>query len=351
MKVAITADVHLRTKEGYPERYNALRDILNQIQAEHINFLFIAGDLFDKEFHDYSDFEKLCKENNQVHFHIIPGNHDWNISAKTIVGENIHTYNEPTVVEIGSTSFMFIPYEEKTTMVNKISGLKENIKGKEWCLIGHGDYYSGSKELNPLEPGTYMPLSRINVETYNPRMVFLGHIHKPVALGNVYYMGSPCGIDISETGKRTFIIFDTEDKSVDFRNVNTDIYYFEESFILIPSESEIEELKQNINNRINKWNITPSEYGKVNMRVKVKGYSLDKSAVVSALNDGFASFHFYKNESPNIEELRVSNTNPQKEEIASRVMKLIDEVNWGFGGDEPEKEFVKMKALEVIYGK
>jgi len=58
MKVAITADVHLRTKEGYPERYNALRDILNQIQVEHINFLFIAGDLFDKEFHDYSDFEK-----------------------------------------------------------------------------------------------------------------------------------------------------------------------------------------------------------------------------------------------------------------------------------------------------
>ena len=32
MKIAVTADIHLATKRDYPERYNALENILGQIE-------------------------------------------------------------------------------------------------------------------------------------------------------------------------------------------------------------------------------------------------------------------------------------------------------------------------------
>jgi len=36
--------------------------------------------------------------------------------------------------------------------------------------------------------------------------------------------------------------------------------------------------------------------------------------------------------------------------IAERTMKLIDQLEWDFGGDQPERESVKIAALNVIYG-
>ena len=60
MRIALTADNHLADKNKYPERYAALEDILCQVKAEKVRDLFVAGDLFDKEFRNYKDFEALC---------------------------------------------------------------------------------------------------------------------------------------------------------------------------------------------------------------------------------------------------------------------------------------------------
>lgn len=82
MRIAITADNHLADKNKYPERYAALEDILRQVKAEKVKNLFVAGDLFDKEFRNYKEFEALCKKYLQVQLHIVPGNHDIGISEK-----------------------------------------------------------------------------------------------------------------------------------------------------------------------------------------------------------------------------------------------------------------------------
>jgi len=250
MKVAITADTHLSTRLAYPERYNALENILQQIESENIGILVIAGDLFDKDFRNPAEFENLCRKYPWIQLHIIPGNHDIAISEKSIVGANIHVHTSPDAVEFESATFLFIPYEEKTNMYERMDSALRKIQPKEWILIGHGDYYGGIKEVNPLEPGTYMPLSEKNVAALNPRAVFLGHIHKPISQGKVYYPGSPCGLDISETGKRRFLVYDTEDGSVTSRNVETDIIYFEESFVIVPSDKEVALLKEEISRRI-----------------------------------------------------------------------------------------------------
>jgi calcineurin-like phosphoesterase family protein len=174
MKIAITADVHLRTREEHPERYNALENIIEQIEAENIETLIIAGDLFDKDSRSYTDFEKLCKKHGGVQLHIIPGNHDPVISEKGIVGENIHIYTAPITSEIDSTTFLFLPYEEKANMGEKIAEVENEIKEEKWVLVAHGDYYGGARQTNPLEPGTYMPLSRKDLERFNPPL-WSGH--------------------------------------------------------------------------------------------------------------------------------------------------------------------------------
>jgi len=349
MKVAITADLHLTAKDQYPERYNALDTILHQVETENIENLLIAGDLFDKEFQNYAEFERLCKKYPNTQLHIIPGNHDADISEKSIVAPNIHIYTVPTPVEIGDVTFLFVPYEGQTKMGEKIASKEEEIRGKKWVLIGHGDYYCGFKDINPLELGTYMPLSRENVVTFSSQAVFLGHIHKPVNRDNVYYVGSPCGLDISETGKRRFLIYDTADSSVAPMYVETDIIYFEESFVIVPLDDEVPALKQEIVQRIRSWNIDPKDYSKVMVRVQAVGYSVDRSAILYELRVGFDQFKYYKDEGPLIDNLSTS-LDYQLNAIAERVIKRIDELMWNFGGDEPDREMLKIEALRVIYG-
>lgn len=349
MKIAVTADVHLRTRAEHPERYNALENIFEQIGAEGIENLLIAGDLFDKNFRSYSDFETLCKKYSKLRLHIIPGNHDPSISGKSIVGDNIHIYTDPAALEIDSTTFLLIPYEEKAKMGEKIAEAEKEIEGKEWILVAHGDYYGGVKELNPLEPGTYMPLSRKDLERFEPRTVFLGHIHKPLSQNNVHYAGSPCGLDINETGRRRFLVYDTTDGSVVSRDVATDDLYFNESFVIVPTDEEVSILQREIKNRIESWKIDPSDHPKVSVRVEAVGYAADRSAVLAALEQGFERFKYFKDEGPKIERLLTSSDH-QLNAIAERTMKLIDELDWDFGGDEPTKEQVEIAALSVIYG-
>ena len=349
MKIAVTADVHLRSRAEHPGRYNALENILEQISAEGIENLLIAGDLFDKDFRSYSEFEELCEKYSKLRLHIIPGNHDPSISGKSVVGDNIHIYTDPATLEIDSTTFLFIPYEEKAKMGEKIAEAEKEIEGKEWILVAHGDYYGGVKELNPMEPGTYMPLSRKDLERFNPRTVFLGHIHKPLSQNNVHYAGSPCGLDINETGRRRFLIYDTTDGSVVSRDVATDVLYFSESFVIVPKDDEVLILQREMRKTIESWDIDPSDHPKVCVRVEAKGYATDRGAVLTALKHGFDGFNYFKDEGPKIDKLLTS-SDRQLNAIAERTIRLIDQLDWDFGGDEPAKEQVKIAALSVIYG-
>ena len=179
-------------------------------------------------------------------------------------------------------------------MGEKIAQLEHEIDGKQWVLVGHGDFYGGVKERNPLEPGTYMPLSRKDLGRFKPRTVFLGHIHKPHSPHDyVHYVGSPCGLDISETGHRRFLVYDTTDGSIEPRAIETDVLYFTETFLVLPREDEVPLLEQEIAKRIESWNIDASDHSKVQVRVEANGYAKNRSAVREALERGFAGFAYY----------------------------------------------------------
>jgi len=350
MKIAVTADVHLTTRGQHPERYNALASILERVEELGTSQLIIAGDLFDHNVQDYSEFEELCRTHERVTIHVIPGNHDPRLEDAHIVAPNVQVYSDPAIVDLG-IPFLFVPYRAGVTMGEAIAPQHDQLESQKWVLVGHGDYCGGPRRPNPYEPGTYMPLSRSDIERFRPRTVLLGHIHLSIDESPVHYPGSPCGLNISETGKRRFLVYDTDTGLLNPHSIRTDVVFFQESFIIVPRADEVPRLTEDIRRRIADWRLDESGADRVQLRVDARGFCLDRQAIADTLKAGFHGLAFYKDALPDVSGLSVS-SDGELEWIATRVEQLIDELDWpsAEGNDEPQRAEIIDHALQVIYG-
>ena len=293
MKIAITADLHLRTKKEHPERYHALDNILTQCIDLGIGELIIAGDLFDKDQPSFSDFEAICKKPayKEINIKVIPGNHDSALSNQKIALQNLEVIDIPRVDALAEGwQIMFVPYQADALMGEVIQMLFPEIGSKKWCIVGHGDYIEGVKEINPYEPGIYMPLTRKDVEAFNPDRIFLGHIHQPSPGNRVQYAGSPCALDSSETGHRHFLVFDTQSNQIELPRVDTDRLYFRAALVVFPIANSLELLSDQIQDSIRDWDIRSGDEKKASIKVKVTGYSSDREALERFTRQAFKDF-------------------------------------------------------------
>lgn len=353
MKIGITADLHLDSAKKHPERFHAAENIFQQCIDINIQHLIVAGDLFQAESRNYAEFDKLISNPSykNLHLWIIPGNHDSGLKNTSLTAKNATVFHQPEIHQFSdlmSYPFLMIPYDKKTSIGQVIASHADDLQADKWILIGHGDWIEGMHEPNPLEPGVYMPLTRSDLEQYNPKQVILGHIHKPTDVRNVHYPGSPCPLHINETGKRRFIVLDTENGTIESKTVKSDILYFNESFIALPLEDEFNHIEKQIKKQINLWNITREDYSKVRVRVRVSGYSTDKRKLIGIVKSGFQDFSFY-DEGPDLQNVSDS-SDVEKAEIAHRVSDLIENMDLSLMDIVPEKNAILLEALQTIYG-
>lgn len=351
MKVALTADLHLTSRERHPERFETLENILSRLKAEEIGTLIIAGDLFDASRRDYSDFEQLCakEEYRDLQILIIPGNHDPGINNRRIAADNLHVFGEPTVHELEDRLFLFLPYERGATMGEALAQKASDLRADHWVLIAHGDWAQGLRQPNPTEPGVYMPLTRRDIELYRPARVFLGHIHKPMDAPPVHYVGSPCGLDITEQGRRRCLLYDTDSNDGQPLEHDAPVLYFDETFVILPVADEAAYLQEQIASCVRTWALTPEEKAKAQVRVKVVGYSADRAALRPTLREAFDGFHFYEDREPNIDDVLYSD-DLERHYIAEQVRTEIEQVALPDGADAPGSDEVLLEALRIIYG-
>ena len=345
MKIGITADVHLRGKEETPERYNALEDIIRQLIEKDIENLIIAGDLFDKDFYNYADFDNLCKKYNQIKFYIIPGNHDAGINREMFSSKNIQVFTEPTLFPLSNLVFFFIPYTSKISMGETIEKYKPKLKQGGWILIGHGDYLSNRMRLNEYEKGIYMPLRRVDVEIYKPARVILGHTHKPAEIENVYSPGSPCPLDITETGKRRFLILDLDTMKLDSIFIHSDYIYFDEVITVIPVEDESEYIQNQLSKIVQRWHLGRDEKKKVKIRIKVQGVTSNKSILSKIVKDALWDIELYAE--PDIDSVKVIDKSSDRIYILNRIRENVERLKWKKLAQEREK--ILIKAAETIF--
>lgn len=348
MKVAVTADLHLAAGDQHPERLNALENILAKAGDLGIGDIIIAGDLFDASSQGYAEFEAFCRYHPRTSFHLLPGNHDEKLGAVGIVTDNAVVYGKPSLVELDreSAPILFIPYRSGTDMGSAIAGVSENLQPGRWILVSHGDYREGMTEPNPLEPNVYMPLTRSDVDRFEPAMAVLGHIHKPFDGGRVCYVGSPCGLNISETGVRRFVVLDTAALTRSAHEVDTDIIYFDETFVVIPSEDELERLAGQAAERIASWGLRENQREKVRARVRVAGYSSDRQAARKVLADAFAGYEVENG----FDMSRLSFSADEKLRIiAEEASALLAKTRIPAGPDHPGKDEILEEMFTTIY--
>lgn len=124
-----------------------------------------------------------------------------------------------------------------------------------------------------------MPLTSQDVNRYQPLHCFLGHIHIASDLDRVRYPGSPCGMDINETGLRYFLIYDSNLDEIEQVLIDTPVLYFNERLLVLPVEDEKAYIEDQIMSRVGAWGLPDGWDDKVRVRVRVAGYCQDIRAL------------------------------------------------------------------------
>ncbi len=354
MKIAVSADLHLTTRERNPERYHALENILGQMTSREIGTLLLAGDTFDDSSRNYAEFEEFCNrpEHREIHFKLLPGNHDVALDARSLTASNVEVVTAPAVwrPDPACLPLLLLPYVENKTMGEYIAANSAELTPGKWILIGHGDWTHGIYEPDPTEPGIYMPLTRSDLQTYRPAVALLGHIHKRVDEEILHYVGSPCGLGIRETGERRFLLLDCVSATVEALAVETDFIYMKESLVVLPVEDELEQIRQQITERIEAWKLEQEQLAKVRLQVRVSGYTRDKRTLEQAVAEGFRGLTFYNEGKPDLEQVFMADDEGLSE-IAQLACDRIPELKLAPHLPQPDREAVVLHALHTIYGK
>ena len=350
MRIAITADLHLTSQQDHPERFAALQDILRQCGQLGVDGLIIAGDLFDQSQQNFAEFEQAYVEARPetLPVTVIPGNHDPALTCGALAVEGLEVLSEPAVRPAGEDfDLLFVPFKTGTSMGEHLPPFQAQLTAGRWGLISHGDWESGLRAPDPNEPGVYMPLTRADLETHNPSLTLLGHIHAPYDGPPIYYPGSPCPLDINETGLRRFLIFNTESLSVTPQRVDSPRIFFNETVVMLPVEDERAYLQEELERRIQDWHLPKGWEDRVQQRLRIVGYVADRGMVETVARQVLADYAFY-DDGPDISELNHA-VDSDRIHIARQVREWIEALDWSAGEAEPTTEDIALEALRVIW--
>ena len=228
------------------EQRNAFKRIIEYIKNNNIEFLFIAGDLYENEYIRLSTIDyinKLFEEIPNTKILISPGNHDPYINNSYYKqykwSDNVYIFKNLEKVEFNNINIYGYGFEnfesEKITIPEQLDENKINI------LLMHADLDANS---------TYNAISRKDLLNTKFDYIALGHIHKTGIYEKIVYPGSMISCGFDELGEHGMIVCEIDDNSkknnIEF--VKMDESEFVEKEINISECNSIEEVIENINN-------------------------------------------------------------------------------------------------------
>jgi DNA repair exonuclease SbcCD nuclease subunit len=218
MKIICVSDIHLSAFsydpiiDGIPERLftfkNVSKNILEYARDNDISSVCILGDIFHTKsvIHSaaMSIFLDFIRENRDINFILIDGNHDCSsksgngVSALKSCDEesNVITIHEPSLIE----NMWMVPWNS-----DMIDAIKNPPKEAEYLFshlgVSEAKFNSGISIV-----------SDIGVKDLRQyKHVYLGHYHSKQTVGNMTYIGSMFQLDWGEKNEeKRFIVFDSE---------------------------------------------------------------------------------------------------------------------------------------------
>lgn len=181
-----------------------------------IDFLLIAGDLYERSYFTISDYKELFLKIYDFGKDIfyVAGNHDYisdkNDIIKSLKPDNLHIFStkELEYYEIGNTRIYGISYDDRIF-----------DKDFPYDLILDEDFFNillVHASIND-NKSNYLNLSLEKIKEMNFDYVGLGHIHKWEDLGsNIFYSGSIEPSDFSDIYDYGYILYD--DGNINHKN-------------------------------------------------------------------------------------------------------------------------------------
>lgn len=228
MKFIHAADLHLESpflglkndetpKELWDEIYNStfisFQTIVNDAINEQVDFILLAGDLFDRDNQTPKTYDFFQKEmeklnENNIDVYMIFGNHDYFDLNKDVIGfpKNVHVFSNDV--------------ETKTLTVNgkkiAITGFSyaskwiTDKKIDEYPVKGNVDMHIGMLHGGLEQTGDhYAPFSVNDLTSKNYDYWALGHIHKRQELNQnppILYSGNIQGRHKNELGDKGYLL-------------------------------------------------------------------------------------------------------------------------------------------------
>lgn len=236
------------------EQRKVFKKVIDYIKQNQIDYLFIAGDLYENDYIKKSTIEyinELFKEIEQTKILITPGNHDPYIKNSYYENfewnDNVYICKkEFEIVQEDEVDFYltaFTDFYQNNSPIEKINIVNKN---KINILITHCDL-NGSKDENGY---SYNPIleSRLNNAKFD--YVAMGHIHKSNFMNNLknIYPGSLISFGFDELGEHGMIVGEISKSSLDTRFVKLDDRIFKKVEFDVKGILSQEEIIEKIGN-------------------------------------------------------------------------------------------------------
>ncbi|WP_313756048.1 DNA repair exonuclease [Tissierella sp.] len=232
IKFIHTGDLHLGLRfknvsfgqekaiERRRELWSTFERIVNYAKDNEVDFLLIAGDLFEESYFTISDITRVrdtFRTIEDINIIISAGNHDFkgknSLYNRVEWTKNVTIFNSQEIQRKGFENLNTVIYgyswdsveirENKLfNTLGKVDNTKNNI------LVLHGDIFNNSN---------YLPLNIQELKNLNMDYIALGHIHKPqIIYENIAYCGCPEPLDFGELGERGIIEGSIDNKKLGF---------------------------------------------------------------------------------------------------------------------------------------
>ena len=238
--------------------YKALKNLVQTAIKEKVNFVLLAGDIYDVDQRSLKaqiQFQKAMEELNkaEIPVYLIHGNHDF-LEGKYFnlsLPPNVHVFGEEVEVEEyrkndGTTVMLYgFSYEKRHVRARMIDGYIKQTVGDFHIGLLHGNLEGETAH------GNYAPFTKKDLLEKGFDYWALGHIHKRmVVLDNpaAVYPGCLQGRNKKETGEKGFYLIELSDVGTKMEFRPASVLDWQEE-IVDASGLEMSELVRRLNER------------------------------------------------------------------------------------------------------
>ncbi|HEL9579191.1 TPA: exonuclease SbcCD subunit D [Listeria monocytogenes] len=230
--------------------FQSLERITTVAIKEAVDFVLIAGDIYDSEDQSVRAQARFSKEMKQLEVANIPvfmihGNHDFieKHKEKLTLPSNVHVFSEQVEVMSHKTAtgvsvnIYGFSYNERHIRSSRVDKYKIQGNADFHIALLHGSEVSSSEEHDVYAPFRVQEISKKGFDYWA-----LGHIHKRQLLAespSIYYPGNIQGRNRKESGEKGASIITLSEASTTIDFIGTSPIIWEEAVITLPENSEI----------------------------------------------------------------------------------------------------------------